>query len=79
LPHQILLKRIINSQLHVDVLPVTRFLIPGYLTYENGDHAIEVFLLIAAFKLASSFRFVFEQFGEVVGEGLKPGGTISIT
>ncbi len=60
-------------------MPVTRFLIPEYLTYENGDHAIEVFLLIAAFKLAGSFGLIFEQSGEVVQEDLKPSGTKSIT
>jgi hypothetical protein len=40
---------------------------------------IEVFLLIAAFKLAGSFGLVFEQFKEVVQEDLKPGGAISVT
>jgi hypothetical protein len=54
-------------------LPVARFLIPKYLTYENGDCAIEVFLLITAFKLASSFGLVFWGFREVVGEDLEPG------
>jgi hypothetical protein len=77
--HQILSKRIITFRLHVDVLPVARFLIPEYLTYENGDHAIEVFLLIVVFKLASSFGLIFNEFGEVVGEDLEPGGTISVT
>ena len=77
--HQILLKRIITSRLHVDVLPIARFQIPKYLTYENGDCAIEDFLLITAFKLAGSFGLVFKQFGEVVGEDLEPGGTISVT
>ncbi len=77
----ILLKRIVTSRLHVDVLPVARFLIPEYLTYENGDCPIEVFLLITAFELAGSFGLVFEQFGEVVCEDIKPGGTgtVSIT
>ncbi len=72
-------KRIITSQLHVDVLLVARFLIPDYLTYENGDCTINVFILIAAFKHASSFRLVFRGFGKVVGEDLKPGGAISVT
>jgi hypothetical protein len=65
--HQILLKRIITSWLHVDVLLVTRFLIPEYPTYEHGHHAIEVVLLIVVFKLTGSFGLVFERFGEVVG------------
>jgi hypothetical protein len=77
--HQILLKRIITSQLHVDVLLVTTFLIPKYLTYENGDCAIEVFLLMATFKLPSSFGLVFQGFKEVVGEDLEPSGAISVT
>ncbi len=77
--HQILSKRIITSQLHVDVLPVARFLIPEYLAYENGDHAIQVFLLITAFKFPSSFGLVFQGFGEVVGEDLEPSGAISVT
>jgi hypothetical protein len=76
--HQILSKKIITSRLDVNVLSVARFLIPEYLTYENGNCAIEVFLLIAVFKLASSFG-VFQVFEEVIGEDLKPGGTISIT
>jgi hypothetical protein len=41
--------------------------------------AIEVFLLIMAFKLHSSFRLVFQGFGEVGGENLKPSGAISVT
>ncbi len=73
------MKRIITSRLHVDVLPVARFLIPKYLTYENGDRAIEVFLLVAAFMLASSFGPVLKQFKEVVGKDLEPGGKISVT
>jgi hypothetical protein len=77
--HQILSKRIITSQLHVDILLVTRFLIPEYLAYENGDCAIEVFLLSVAFKLTSSFVFVFQGFREVVGEDLEPSGAISVT
>ncbi len=40
---------------------------------------IEDFLLIATFKLPSSFGLVFQGFGEVVGEDLKPSGAISIT
>ncbi len=51
---------------------------PEYLTYENGDHAIEVLLLITAFMLASSFGLIFKWFNEVVGEDLKPGATISV-
>jgi hypothetical protein len=31
------------------------------------------------FKLAGSFGLLFEQFGEVVCEDIKPGGAISIT
>jgi hypothetical protein len=77
--HQIFSKRIVTSQLHVDVLPVVSFLIPEYLTYENVDRAMEISLLIAALKLASSFGLVFKWFGEVVCEGLEPGGTISVT
>jgi hypothetical protein len=77
--HQILSKKIIISRLHVNVLPVTRFLIPKYLTYENGDCAIEVFLLIPAFKLPSSFGLVFQGLGELVGEDLEPSGAISVT
>ncbi len=77
--HQILLKRVITSQLHVDILLVTRFLIPKYFTYENGDQAIEVFLLIMVFKLPSRFRLVFQRFMEVVSEDLKPSGAISVT
>jgi hypothetical protein len=50
-------KKIVTSWLHVNVLPVARFLIPEYLTYKNEDCAIEVFLLIAAFKLMGSFLF----------------------
>jgi hypothetical protein len=56
-----------------------RFLIPEYLTYENGDFAIEVFLLITVFKLPGSFGLVFQGFGEVVGEDLEPSGAISVT
>ncbi len=77
--HQIYLKRIIIFWLHVDLLPVTRFLIPENLTHENGDCTIEVFLLIAALKLSSSFGLVFQGFGEEVGEDLKPSGAISVT
>jgi hypothetical protein len=64
---------------HADGLPVTRFLILEYLTYENGDHAIEVFLLIAVFKLPSSIGLIFQGFGKVVGEDLEPSGAISVT
>ncbi len=77
--HQILSKRIITSWLHVDILPVTRFLIPEYLEYENRDRAIEVFLLIMVFKLPSSFWLIFQGFGEVIGEDLEPSGAISVT
>jgi hypothetical protein len=61
------------------ILPVTRFLIPKYLTYEYGDPAIEVLLLITAFKLPSSFGLVFQGFRKVVGEDLEPSGAIYIT
>ncbi len=56
-----------------------RFLIPQYLAYKNGDGSIELFLLIMAFKLAGSFGLIFEPFGEVFQEDLKPGGTIPLT
>jgi hypothetical protein len=39
---------------------------------------IEVFLFIPIVTLVSSFGLVFKQWGEVVGEDLKPGGAISI-
>jgi hypothetical protein len=77
--HQILLERLISSWLHVYVLPITRFLIPEYLAYENRDRVIEVFLLIPAFKLPSSFGLLFYVFKEVVGEDLEPKGAISVT
>jgi hypothetical protein len=60
-------------------LPVARHLIQEYLVYKKGDCTIEVFLLIVALRHAGSFGLVFEWFGEVVGEDLKPGGTISLT
>jgi hypothetical protein len=53
-------------------------LIPEYLAYENGDRTIEVFLIIAVFKLAGSFGLVFEWFEEVVCEDFELGGGISI-
>jgi hypothetical protein len=39
---------------------------------------MEIFFLIMAFKLASSFRLVFEGFRKVFGEDLKPSGGISV-
>jgi hypothetical protein len=63
--HNILTKRIITSRLHVDVLPVARFVVPKYLADIEGDHAIEAFLLITIFTLASSFGLVFKMFREV--------------
>jgi hypothetical protein len=56
-----------------------RFLIPKYLAYENGDGAIEVFLLITAFKFPSSFGLVFQGFEEVIGEDLESSGVIPVT
>jgi hypothetical protein len=61
------------------ILPVTRFLIPKYLAFKNGDCAIEVFLLITAFKLPSSFGLVFLGFVEVFGEDLEPSDAIFVT
>ncbi len=60
------------------MLPVTRFLIPKYLTDKEGDCTIEVFLLITICTLFSSFGLVFKPFSEVLDENLKPGGVISI-
>jgi hypothetical protein len=60
-------------------MTVMRFLIPQYLTYENGDCVTEVFLLITVFELSSSFGIVFQGFREVVSEDIKPSGAISVT
>jgi hypothetical protein len=54
------------------------FLISKYLAYKDEDGAIEVFLLIAIFTLASIFRLIFKRFGELFGVYLKPGSAISI-
>jgi hypothetical protein len=76
--HQILSKRIINSWLHVDVLPVARFFIPEYLTDKEGVCEIELFLLIAIFTLGSILRLILKRFGEVFADDLEPGGAISM-
>ncbi len=76
--HDILSKRKVTSRLYINILLVARFLIPEYLASENGDCTIEVFLLITIVKLMGSFWLVFQRFGKVVGEDLKPGGVISI-
>jgi hypothetical protein len=70
---------IITSLLHEDILPVTRFLIPEYPTYKNGDGAIDLFFLIMVLKFPSSFGLFLQGFGEVVGEDLEPSGAISVT